>query len=475
MPLRITGMSSGLDIDSLVRDLTINFTNKKTSVEKAQTKLQWKQDAWKDMNLNIYNFYSNSLSKMRFSQNYNKKVAEISEEKIVDITVDENVNLGTHNLIVEQTAQCGYLTGKELNNNVNSDTLISSMITIPREGTRLNINGTIIEVTEDTTIGSLVKEINQVFGVGMSYDNNNHRFFMNSSETGEENDFSIGGNHDLLDALGLGEGSTRIKAKNAKIKLDEVEYENSSNFFKINGVSITTKKITSKDGTTINIVKNNSANLEIVKNFIENYNSILVQMQTSYNAESASKYNPLSDEEKEIMTDSQIEKWEQKIKKGILAKDNTLSSLISIFKNSASKAYKIDGEKLSLYSLGISSGEYLTTDKNERGKLNIDEDKLNKVLQENPDKVQKLLTCFADDLYKELSNQTKSTELRSAFKFYNDKQYAKENENYNKKINELEKKLQKAEDKYYKQFSLMETMLSKLQTQNNNLSSFFFK
>ena len=50
MPIRITGMNSGLDTESIITELVKAKSVKKDSLVKAQTRLEWKQNAWKELN-----------------------------------------------------------------------------------------------------------------------------------------------------------------------------------------------------------------------------------------------------------------------------------------------------------------------------------------------------------------------------------------------------------------------------------------
>lgn len=43
MPIRLSGMNSGLDTDSIVTELVKAKSEKKNKLIKAQTKLEWKQ------------------------------------------------------------------------------------------------------------------------------------------------------------------------------------------------------------------------------------------------------------------------------------------------------------------------------------------------------------------------------------------------------------------------------------------------
>lgn len=72
MAIRLSGMNSGLDTDSIVKALVSGYTTKKEKYEKAQTKLGWKQESWKSLNTKVYSMYSN-ISNLRFSSAYNLK------------------------------------------------------------------------------------------------------------------------------------------------------------------------------------------------------------------------------------------------------------------------------------------------------------------------------------------------------------------------------------------------------------------
>ncbi len=73
MPIRLSGMVSGMDTDTLVTALVSGYQTKKDNLVKAQTKLSWKQEKWKTMNTSIYSFYSGKLSAARMSSAYSLK------------------------------------------------------------------------------------------------------------------------------------------------------------------------------------------------------------------------------------------------------------------------------------------------------------------------------------------------------------------------------------------------------------------
>ena len=114
MPIRISGLNSGLDTDAIVQELVSAYRTKQDKYKKAQTKLSWKQDAWKEMNAKIYNFYTKSLSNMRRVGNFNKKKTTVSDSTKATVTAGSGVANGTQTLKVNKLAKAGYLTGTEL-------------------------------------------------------------------------------------------------------------------------------------------------------------------------------------------------------------------------------------------------------------------------------------------------------------------------------------------------------------------------
>ena len=191
---------------------------------------------------------------------------------------------------------------------------------------------------------------------------------------------------------------------------------------------------------------------------------------------------PLTDDEKSELSDKEVEKWEQKIKDSILRRDDTLRSVLNSMSTNMGKTLEINGKKYSLASFGIKTAGYFNAAENESYAYHIDgdaddafssgnDDKLRKMIEEDPDAVASFFTQLATTVYDELHERMESTTLSSAYKVYNDKQMQTEYDEYTKTIKKWEEKLKEMEESYYKKFAAMETALSKLQSQTNSLSS----
>ena len=273
-------------------------------------------------------------------------------------------------------------------------------------------------------------------------------------------------------------GASVVSAANSIIVYNGADLEGSSNQVTANGVTFELHGVTEgSDTVSLTIANDTDAVYDMVRNFVKGYNELLQEMNTLYNANSSRGYNPLTDDEKEAMTDDQIEKWEQKIKDSLLRRDDKLSDVLSTMRTNMAGSVTVNGKNLSLSTFGIVTGAYT-----EKGILHIagdsedslyagDTDKLKKALSENPDEVIQVLTKLANNLYQDISDKMKSTSLSSALTIYNDKEMDKLETRYKKDLATLEKKLKNMEDRYYKQFSAMETAMSKLNSQSSQLSS----
>ena len=105
MAIRITGMYSGLDTESIINELASAQSYKKNKLVKAQTKLSWKQDAWKALNTKIYNFYTNTLSDMRFESSFIKKSTKVSNSNAISIVSGDKAVNGVYSFKVDKLSK----------------------------------------------------------------------------------------------------------------------------------------------------------------------------------------------------------------------------------------------------------------------------------------------------------------------------------------------------------------------------------
>lgn len=277
-------------------------------------------------------------------------------------------------------------------------------------------------------------------------------------------------------------GMVVTEASDTKIVYNGATLKSNNTSIEVAGVTLNLLGTTAA-GETVNVTVSNdtSAVYDTIKEFITEYNSILKTMNTYYGAASASSYEVLTDDQKKAMSDDEVDKWNTKIKDSLLRRDSTLSGLISTMKtNMMGTVTASNGKTYSLANLGITTS---ANNYNEGGLLHIkgDEDDdefadstntLMQMLEEDPDTVKEVLSGLASNLYDSLNKKMGTTTLSSALTFYNDKEMASQLSDYKKEISDWESKLSDMEEKYYSQFSAMETALAKIQSQQNTLSSY---
>lgn len=724
MPIRMTGLNSGLNTESIVAALMSAQRTKMTKVENKKTKLEWKKDIWSSLNTKIYDFYTKSLSKMRLKSNYMTKAASSSNTTKVVAKASTKAATGTYTVKVNKLASTQYVSSGKLNkvkvddgngNQVDADATSKTKLKDLKDtsgnptftnGTQIKIengaNGQTVylDVNEETTIQDFLDKCTSV-GLTATFDEKQQRLFLSSEKSGEGNAFKITSSelssnqqqasNDLktlvgykglssadkstVDSLLAGLQNGTVTVADATQKLQEIgkagvesDAEKKANRFYYdvankaagdalsaaaadagqseadylkangysnldvtdsaavagakasyidnkttellgtqqykddiaaaiqngisstdvqnklpgtpstdeflytfddittrttnitNGIATATQKyytemhdnasdanasgsalaslgLTNFDGTT-EIKENDAANngtgmvviaakdteveyngatltsnttnisvsgleLEIlgttegetvnitvtndvsgiydtIKDFLSEYNALLKEMNSYYNADSAKGYDVLSDDEKEAMKDSEVEKWEDKIKDSLLRRDSTLNSIISSFRNKMMGTFTAsNGKTYSLSSIGIStSGDYA-----EGGLLHIrgDEDDaeyadeknvLKQLLEEDPDAVTDVFTHLTESLYTDLQKKMSRTPLSSALTFYNDKEMNSQLSDYKTRISKLEAKFNEMEDRYYKQFTAMEKAMANMQSQQNSLASY---
>ena len=273
----------------------------------------------------------------------------------------------------------------------------------------------------------------------------------------------------------------KINGQDAIITLNGVDYTSNTNSVTVNGLSIEALAETT-DAITVNVQNDTDALYDKVKDFLTSYNSLMNEMQKLYNADSAKDYEPLTDDEKDQMSESEIEKWEQKIKDSLLRRDTQLSGIISAMTMSMMKTYEVNGKTYAWSTFGVHTLGTLNAEKNEGYAYHIDgdsedsytsgnEEKLRAALAEDTDSVIEFLKQMTSGLYKSLDDKMKSTAVKSIYTVYNDKEMASEYSDYSSLIKTWTTRVQDMEDAYYKKFSAMEKALATLQSNSSSISS----
>lgn len=642
MAIRMTGLISNLDTEGIIKELMNAQNMKKTKIENKITKLEWKQEKWKELNAKIYKLYTEGLADMKTEGSYLTKKASSSNESKLKVDAGSTAAEGTHSVTVGKLASAQYLTGGTIKlpagsdlTEINRATKLADLGFDAGGSSVIQIqagdqDAVVLTVDEDTTIADFVSKCKEA-GINASFDDTYDRIFLSAKASGVENAFRITtgvssagderealkdvfdfdnlssgqklkvntlveelrtatveedevavtkaeealsdylttlqtdkikketeeaykatlaegeevdkavldakieealtaaepqlsakavelgtaiGNYRVavenetlsaandggLKNLGLSDvdytvdangeitynamdesaGASLVKASDGWITYNGAKFEASSNSYTINGLNFTANAVTMEgEAISVTVNKDVDAVYDKVKSFIKQYNELLDEMNKLYNADSAKGYDILTDEEREAMTEEQIEKWENKIKDSLLRRDDSLGSLLNTMKTSLAKTVTVKGKTYALSSFGV-----VTSDYTEKGKLHLHgdaedtygknyDDKLKAALSEDADTVMEVFTGITKDLYDKMTEEMRSSTLNSTLTFYNDKQLDKTMKTYKDDLSTLEDRLQEIEDRYYKQFTAMEVAMSKLNSQQSSLGSFF--
>lgn len=501
MPIRLSGMASGLDTDAIIKDLMSAQTLKKTNIEGNKKKLEWKKEKWEEMNTKLYALYTEKLTPLKLQGGYLLKKADSSNADKASAEATTAAN-GSYSLKINKLAKAQYVTGARISGDQElkktskiSDTglAVGQTITI-KYGKDLSSTKE-ITIEEDTTIESFVAELNKA-DLTASFDETSRRFAISSKNSGVDSAFTISStisDSTGLKALGLdtidaelaktgrnaSDTSTMavVAASDSEVVLNGAYITSSNNKITQNGLTIDLKG-TTVAGEEINITVGNDTDAVYtkIKEFVTSYNELMTEMYKKYSAASAKGYDMLTDEQREAMSDEEEELWDNKIKDSLLRRDDTLNTLMSSFRTAMQKTVEVDGKSYSMASYGIVTGVYT-----EHGLLHINgdtddklyadkEDGLKKALNEDPETVSKVFSEIMSGFYNDMSKQMSATSISSALTFYNDKQIQSQVDEYQKQIDDWAVRLEDMEDRYYKQFSTMEQSLTSLQQQQSQLA-----
>lgn len=380
---------------------------------------------------------------------------------------------------------------------------------ISRKYTTLTINDAVIKVYEDDTMESLMERINNTkeARVKISYQEAADKFTFTSTEEGASGTVKLRGPAKTLFGLEGNEyvnesGQDAIVAVKYAGSDEAVELTRGSNSFTVDGLTINVKGkfgydesgalIEDDPDTVVEIDAQVDADsiVDTVKSMIEEYNSIIELVNKEVKTKPDRDYEPLTSEQKKELSEDEIEAWEKKAKEGLLYADSDIRSLTSDLR------FIIDGGiAQELAEMGISTSSSYS----DNGKINFDESKFRAALASDPERVQEL---FAESSVKNTNGNGYSKGIGANLKSVLDKYVnttgamtskgilirkaghesspmsVTENTMYNQlkaikeQISKLQERLETERDRYIKQFTSLETLISQMNSQSGWLSQF---
>ncbi|MEK6455581.1 flagellar filament capping protein FliD [Caldifermentibacillus hisashii] len=338
------------------------------------------------------------------------------------------------------------------------------------------------------SLNSVMSKVNNSkLGVTMFYDSYSDKVTMTRKETGvynengQEIEFTDG--DFLTQVLGFqnGDSGNYIKAENATFTVNGLETSRQSNTFSINGVTFTLKKTTDTP-VTINVNNDNDKLYENIKSFVDKYNELVEKIEKKLSEPKYKNYLPLTDDEKEKLSETQQEKWENMAKSGILRNDSILSGLVTQMRTAIYSGVNqddLDSAMKSLSAIGITTTAYFTT-----AKLEINESKLKAAIEKDPNSIELLFngTGATDGqkgviqrLYDKVNATMDQLKERAGNSYSVNNQFTigRQLDDLDDRIERFEDRLADLETRYYSQFTAMEQAIQKANSQSAYLAQFF--
>lgn len=343
------------------------------------------------------------------------------------------------------------------------------------------------------SLNSVMSKVNNSkLGVTMFYDSYSDKVTMtrketgvyNNSENGQEIEFTDG--DFLTQVLGFHNitpdpPGNYVKAKNATFIINGLETSRQSNTFSMNGVTFTLKKTTDTP-VTINVNNDNDKLYENIKNFVDKYNELVEKIEKKLSEKKYKNYLPLTDDEKEKLSETQQEKWENMAKSGILRNDSILSGLVTQMRTAIYSGVKqddLDSAMKSLSAIGITTTADFTT-----AKLEINESKLKAAIEKDPNSIELLFngTGATDGqkgviqrLYDKVNATMDQLKERAGNSYSVNNQFTigRQLDDLDDRIERFEARLSDLETRYYSQFTAMEQAIQKANSQAAYLTQFF--
>lgn len=507
MVMRVGGLATGMDIEQIVNRLMDAERMPLRRMEQDRTMLTWKQDAFRELNRSLLEL-DNMMLDMKLSHTYQTKNVQSSQESAITATGSSNTQDGVYHIEVKQLATTAINVGTS---GVNPDKTVDVdeqivFYTFDEAGNKQTHE---IEIEDGDTIGNiLVKITNQDNNVRAFYDATSERVVLETTRTGNYNTkkdengnnlffggAEIGFDEDSFFAkeLGLGIGKAQddpneggdeqpkgeIGGTDAIFTYNYgLELTSKNNSYSINNLDLQFHNVTNGHAS-ISVSNDVEHSFDQIMAFVNKYNEVIDKLNESQQEQKYRDFPPLTKEQKDEMSEDEIEKWEERAKSGILRGEHAITDGMFQMRRSWYSNVETDGEFTSLTQIGITtSPDYLNG-----GKLIVNEDELKRALRDHPNDVEKLLSNSTEGSSKGLINR-----LEEAVEITMDKidkhagkgtstldnyTLGKRMKDLDQRISAFEDRLMRVETRYWNQFTQMEKAIQRMNDQSSMIFSQF--
>ncbi|ADH98580.1 flagellar hook-associated protein 2 [Salisediminibacterium selenitireducens] len=504
--MRISGFATGMDINQMVTDLMRAERMPVDRMQQNKQLLEWRMEEFRTINRKLETFRTNIFDGVFRSANMLAKTGTSSDESRVSVTAASNAQPGTMRInSVSSLAESEALV---------SEALTVSGETATRQTTLADLTGSsdpefTLEVTTRTSSGEknetftfastdkvddVLKKINSSdLGLNAFFDTQTGQISFSREETGlydENGSLAMGGSADaqiafadstLASAFGVQEGQgTRVAGSNAVVNINGIDTERGTNTFTENGLTITLRDTFSSDPVTIGSATDTDKIFDTIMDFVNEYNELVEHVNEKLREDRNRDFRPLTDDQREALSEREIERWEEQAMSGMLRNDRILRGGFDQFRSAMYTPVSLgEGSSFNqLAQIGITT----TNNFRDGGKLEVNEDRLRAKINEDPDAVFRLFTAdgssqsekglarrireSANSLIDSIAREAGGSRGRNLNHQFT---LGRGMDQIDDRITNFERRLEQVEQRYWSQFTAMEKAVAQSNSQAESL------
>ena len=486
-PIRLGGLASGIDTDSIIKQL---MTAERIPVDRLEQKKQvttWKVDAFREVNRSLLAL-RNSAVDLTLSKNFYARIATSSDESRVSVSATPAAGNTSIQITSVDALAKNASTYSAMPTGV-TEVVDQNNLKVTRDTKLVDLNGVVpstlsfkssesgalvsLDLTDTSTVGDLLTKLNaKGSGVSAFFDDATGKLSITSRQTGTDATIEFSDTA-ITDAFYLTNG---VNGSNAEFTVNGMAISRPSNTVTIDNVTLTLNQTfdSSNVPVTLDTKPDTQAVFDKIKSFVDKYNETIELMNSKYSERQYRDFPPLTKEQKEELSEEEIKKWEEKSMSGLLRGDTKIRSGLDGLRNAWSSTDVITSGPNQLYQIGLSTGK----DFRAGGKIEIDETKLKEAIESDPDAVYKLFTDSTDGLLTKVRDITRdvrtgiSREAGADGGLSNSFSLGKQLVAIDTRIETLNRLLVDKENTYYRRFAAMEQAMNQANSQAGYLQQF---
>jgi flagellar hook-associated protein 2 len=505
--MRIGGLASGMDIDSLVADLMKAERIPFDKLTQKKQVLEWQRDDYRDMNKMLSDLDTFIFDNMTLQKDLLKKNVLSSDSGAVTATASSSAgNINTSIKVTTLAKSANWISGNTAGFiPPSADMEIELKVTQGDGAPSLvkNADGTtsdVIKLTikKDSTMEDILNQLSSQKELGVSAFAESGKVVLTKKDTGAAASIVLNDQDakDLFSQLGFtNDGTTGeltvpadgtfTQGVDADFTINGLQVTKASNTFSISDVTYTLHQTTGANSVNLSVSGDTDNMIGKIVQFVDKYNEMIEKIDDKLSEKRYRNYQPLSDEEKESMTEKQVEMWEERAKSGLIRNDSILSGTLTKLRTALYTPFNgtgVNENYKQLDQIGIST----TSNWRDKGKLTIDEDKLRAAIEKDPNAIFAIFNTQGTKDNTEsrgllrrvrdtISDTVESIEKKAGkpASVNNSYMLGRMLDNMDNQIDRFQDRLIQVEDRYWKQFTAMEKAIQQSNQQSMYLMQQF--